>query len=251
MNTPIAPTSFADTFVDASTARIPSSEPRRETFREPPAPHDQRALGGTVIGRDHGLREQNPSILALRSELRLGWFNGGDRKSLAIVSADPRDRNPPVAAQLAVACAAAGDRTLLIDANMREPSLHTLFGIEKALGLSAVLSNNISLRGALLPTRFDTLSVLPAGPSIAHPEALLSLSKLTHLIEEASRSFDLILIDTPCMSMYGDAQVVARAAGGALVTVRRHHTTAAALSRLATDLNSTGTAVVGALFVDS
>jgi receptor protein-tyrosine kinase len=187
---------------------------------------------------------------ALRSQLQLCWFNNGEHRSLAIVGIDPPDDAASLTARLAMACAASGSRTLVIDANLRNARMHQTFGIDNTPGLSDVLAGGVGLHAAIPPGSIEGLSALPAGPVKDHPERLLSRPRLASLIEEAQRQFDVILVETPPTSAYRDASAIASAAAGVLVTVLRHRTHARSLRQLATDLRAAGIPIVGATFIE-
>jgi len=268
MNSPTDSASFTDTLANGTTSRGKRSRAKqfwtRDTadvtdvtptfkLREPIAPvapavtrpNHGETLGLAIDGNDDGA-----SMRLLYSQLQLMWFNSGERTVLALIDAGARAQQANVAAHLAKISAAAGERTLLIDADLRAPRLHTLFDIENTRGLSSVLAREASLDDALASTRFDGLTILPAGPVCARPEALLSKARIAQVLGELAGKFDVILIDTPGTGAYADAQVIASAAGGALVTVQRHRTRARTLERLAADLRGVEAAIVGATFVE-
>jgi receptor protein-tyrosine kinase len=194
--------------------------------------------------------EQVDAMQLLRAQLALRWFNTGERRALTIVRPDARDTRLSIAVRLATACALAGDKTLLIDANLRTPTVCSMLGIETPLGLTSVLAGDVSLRQAVFPTGFTGLSALTSGPAAMRPETLLSKSRLKHVIEEAEKEYDIVIVDTPGMSAYADALIVADVIRGALVTVRRHQTRALDLGHAGTELRSAGVAIVGAVFTD-
>jgi len=128
---------------------------------------------------------QVEALRALRSQLMLRWFDTDPaHKALAVVSAERREGRSFIAGNLAIVFSQLGEHTLLIDADMRNPCQHTLFGLENRAGLSAVLSG----RGGpdtiqRIPSLLD-LSVLTAGAQPPNPSELLSRPLFSQLLHE-------------------------------------------------------------------
>ena len=186
---------------------------------------------------------------ALRTQLLIRWFNAGVRqRMLAIVSAAPEEGRSYVAANLAVAFAQLGERTLLIDADFRAPRQHRIFGVSNRFGLSALLARRAD-RSAVEPIpALGALSLLPAGPSPPNPQELLLRPALAALLDELRSDFDVILFDTPPAGIYADAQTLAFRAGSAMVLARKDRTRLADAASVMRTLSGTGTTIVGTLF---
>jgi protein-tyrosine kinase len=164
------------------------------------------------------------ALRALRSQLMLRWFDGPDRKALAIISGERREGRSFIAANLAVVFSLLGERTLLIDADMRYPCQHVLFGLDNRAGLSAVLSGRGGAEAIQrIPGLLD-LSILPAGILPPNPLELLAQPLFPQLLKEMRGEFDVILLDSPAAAGYADAQSVAERAGGALIVARKNFT---------------------------
>ncbi len=190
-------------------------------------------------------------LRTLRSQLMLRWFAGeGGGKALAICSAGRGEGRSNLAANLAVVFAQLGERTLLIDADLRHPRQHELFRIDDKQGLSTLLAG----RGGLDPVQaipdFANLAVLPAGPVPPNPQELLGQSAFVELLANVSRRFDVILIDTPPAAIYGDTQTVAGCAGAALVLARKHKSSHGATRQLATQMGQLGINLVGSVLTE-
>lgn len=166
---------------------------------------------------------ETEALRTLRSQLMLRWFdNEPDRKALAIVSGERREGRSYITANLAVVFSQLGQRTLLIDADMRHPCQHGLFGLNNRAGLSAVLSGR---GGPELIQRIPgllNLSVLPAGVLPPNPLELLMQPLFSQLLREMAEMFDIILLDSPAAAEYADAQTVAVRAGAALIVARKN-----------------------------
>lgn len=188
-------------------------------------------------------------LRALRTQLLIRWANARVRhRMLAVVSPGSGEGRSYVAANLAVVFAQLGQRTILIDADLRNPRQHRIFDVPDRVGLSAVLSGRAD-RDAVVPLpQFGTLALLPAGACPPNPQELLLRPLLTTLLEELRNEFDVILFDTPPASLYADAQSLAFRAGSAIVLARRDHTGIAATASTIRVLSDTGTIVVGTVF---
>jgi Mrp family chromosome partitioning ATPase len=178
---------------------------------------------------------------ALSGQLLAHWFGRG-RPVLAVVSARVGDGRTLVAAQLARACAASGERTLVIDADFRSPALHRAFGLRNRGGLADFLEG----RDSQLAHCAENLSVLVAGRSSADPLELLSRPRMQDLLAAAAKRYRVVLVDTPAAACGPDLQLSAAFAGGALVVVKQG-SEAAALTRLGDLLASCNARVVGAV----
>jgi len=188
-------------------------------------------------------------LRALRTQLLIRWSNAEVRhRMLAVVSPGPGEGRSYVAANLAVVFSQLGERTLLIDADLRAPRQHRIFNIPDRIGLSAVLSGRAD-RGAVVPVpEFGTLSVLPAGAPPPNPQELLSRHALTVLLNELGTEFDVILLDTPPAKLYADAQNVAFRAGSVMLLARKNHTRVADTTSVVRELGDTGVRIVGSVF---
>lgn len=188
------------------------------------------------------------SIRRLRSTLLSRHFNlNPDSKTLSITSAHRSDGRSILTANLAVMISHMGRQTLLIDADLRNPRQHELFGLDNRRGLSSALTGR-SLMDALEPIEgLNGLTLLPAGIKPPNPQELLGRSMFPFLLRELNRQFDVVLIDTPAFDMYGDAQTVSACAGNALVLVRNNVSQVSALKSLITDLVEAQVNIVGSV----
>ena len=185
-------------------------------------------------------------IRALRTQLMIRWSKAGiKRRVLAIVSPGPEEGRSYIAANLAVAFAQLGERTLLIDADLRKPRQHLVFNVSDRIGLSAVLSGRADSSAVAPVQEFGPLSVLPAGAIPPNPQELLSRLSLAVLLHELSGKFDVILLDTAPARAYADAQAVVFRAGSALVVARKDGTRLADTKGVIRELGDMGANIVG------
>lgn len=194
---------------------------------------------------------QVEALRALRSQLILRF---GDarmcRKSLAIVSAEDNAGRSWLAANLAVIFSQLGERTLLIDADLRQPSQHVLFGLENQVGLSNVLSGRSKSDSIVKIPDLIGLSVLTSGPIPPNPQELLERQMLPQLLEQYSESFDVVIIDTPSANQAADCYAVASRAGGALLVGRKNRSRVSDMRALVEKLSETGVGIVGSVLND-
>src|SRR3990170_854894 len=186
-------------------------------------------------------------LRALRTQLSIRWSNAGVRhRVLAIASPGPGEGRSYVAANLAAVFSQLGERTLLIDADLRAPRQHRIFDVPDRIGLSAILAGRAD-RSAVVPVpQFGgTLSLLPAGARPPNPQELLSRRALAGLLQELRTEFDVIFIDTPPATRFADAQSVTFQAGSAMVLARRNHPRLADTAGVVRQLSDTGARIVG------
>lgn len=194
---------------------------------------------------------QVEALRALRSELMLHWFSEDvAHKSLAIVSEARRDGRSYIAANLAVVLSQLGGRTLLIDADLRNPAQHSLFGLENRVGLSALLAGRAGPEAVQRVPGLGSLSVLPSGAAPPNPQELLARPSFGVLLERLAEHVDFILIDTPPAAESADAQTVAARARAALFVARKNHSRLWRLQAISESVARARAKVLGAVLND-
>ena len=189
---------------------------------------------------------QVEGLRALRSQLMLRWFALGNN-ALTMVGTNPGDGSSYLAANLAVVFSQLGERTLLIDANLRTPGVSGLFNLGKGMGLSDLLADRAGLEAVVRIPAFVDLSVLPAGTLPPNPAELLSRGNLANLLETLASSYDVILLDTPAASVASDFQIAAARTRGAVIAVRKNHTRLNHVAGIKAMISAAGAEVVGAV----
>jgi protein-tyrosine kinase len=190
---------------------------------------------------------RSEELRTLRSELVLRWFGRGNRV-LAVIEARQGHGCSVLAANLAVTFAQLGERTLLIDADLRAPSQHSLFGFKSDYGLVDFIKGRESLDNAVTKVPgFNCLSVMCAGAIPPNPQELLGRVSFGYLMETAPTKYDVVIVDTPPMLQCADAQLIAARAGGALLTTKRHGTRLADVLRVKAQLESAEVSLLGAV----
>ncbi len=206
----------------------------------------QSNVSDEVIAAWTPFSDRVESLRALRSQLLLRWFTGDpQQKILAIVSPASGDGRTHLAANLAVVFSQMGERTLLVDADLRHPRQHELFGLKNASGLSTVLAERTGSEAIQRIAGFVDLSVLPAGPTPPNPLELLGRPAFGDLMQQLSTEYDVVIIDTPAASFGSDYQLVAQKAKGVVMVARQNRTTMEDCTEVAEECRAAGANVVG------
>jgi capsular exopolysaccharide synthesis family protein len=158
------------------------------------------------------------SFRALRSNLLFSSAEEGGR-SLVVTSTGPGEGKTVVATNIAMALAQTGERVLLVDADMRRPRVHEVFGRPQKPGLSNVLVGDAKASEVVHDTAVSGLSVIPAGVNPPNPAELLGSKRFKDLVAALPEQFDWVIIDTPPVMAVTDSSIVAHLATGVLFIV--------------------------------
>lgn len=184
------------------------------------------------------------AVRTLRNTILLGDFDSRLR-SLLITSAGPGEGKTTAAAHLAIAHAEQGKKTLLVDADLRRPSIHRKFGLASAVGLSNILTGEMAWRDAILQNEGKpNLDIIPAGPP-SHRASDLIGPRIGDLLDEFAKEYDLVIIDAPPLLGFAEPLQMATVADGVLVISRAGETKRKAVSSVLSALNRLRANVVG------
>src|SRR5574343_1604125 len=211
-------------------------------------PGDER-VSGDVVAAFKPFSPIVEQLRALRSQLMLRWFDAeAGHKTLAIVSAGRGEGRSFIAANLAVVFSQLGERTLLIDADLRNPRQHQLFRLPNKLGLSSLLAGRAELAEAVtrIPGLID-LSVMPAGATPPNPQELLARPAFNALIATLQGQYDIVIVDTPAGTETADSQTIAARTQGAVVIARKDISLAPQLQAMVSAFQHSGITVIGAV----
>ncbi|MGQ0576500.1 MAG: polysaccharide biosynthesis tyrosine autokinase [Pseudonocardia sp.] len=169
------------------------------------------------------------------------------RKVVVVTSSLPAEGKTTTIANLGIALASAGARVLVVEADLRRPKLADLFGLERAVGLTSVLSGRVDVEQAVQPWSggFD---VLASGPLPPNPSELLASQQMRHIIDELRTRYDTVLIDTPPLLPVTDAAAVAPATDGVILVCRFKKTSRDQLRAAVQALAAVSTTVLGTVF---
>ncbi|WP_290784616.1 MULTISPECIES: CpsD/CapB family tyrosine-protein kinase [unclassified Exiguobacterium] len=148
-------------------------------------------------------------------------FMAVDREIQAILvtSATQGEGKSTTSSNLAVAYAQQGKKVLIIDTDMRRPTVHYTFKVANGLGLSSLLTRQAEKEKAILPTKVDNLSILTAGPIPPNPAELLSSRAMEHLVSQLRADFDVIIFDAPQLLQVADSRITSKLTDGVVLVV--------------------------------
>jgi chain length determinant protein tyrosine kinase EpsG len=187
---------------------------------------------------------QVEAIRSLRSQLSLRWFSE-EHKQLALVGLGFGEGCSLLAANLAIVFSQLGQRTVLVDANLRGPRQHQLFNLTKSMGLSELLVGRTGMEAICEIPSFVDLSVLPAGTLPPNPQELLGRPAFRLLMCDLAKNYDVTLLDTPGGLLYADTQNIVVQTGAALLVVHKNHTRMSDALALQAQLANANAQVVG------
>lgn len=147
-----------------------------------------------------------------------------ERKTVIVSSAEPHAGKSTTAANLAIVMAQTNFKVLLIDADMRKPSLDRIFHVGRSEGLSKVASAQTTFEKAVVKQVAPNLDLLPAGPIPPNPQELLCSDQMRKLLEEAEKHYHYIFVDAPPLGLVSDALMPMAWCAGMLLVVREGQT---------------------------
>lgn len=187
------------------------------------------------------------SYRALRTSLLLTSV-GAPPKLILITSALPREGKTTTSINTAVVLAQKGTRVLLIDADLRRPSIHKAMGLGSRMGLSNVLTGGATLQQATVRSSvLPNLYILPAGTPPPNPAELMASAQMVDLLAELREQYDHVIIDTPPTLSVTDAVVLSTRADAVVLVIRSAQTTKPALRRSRDILLQVNARVAGVL----
>ena len=220
-----------------------------QQFHYPYADQDQRKSNPELVALNQPFSVRAESFRAIRSQLMMRLYNEGqDRRSIAVISPDTQDGKTYFCANLAVVLAQLGGRTLLVDADMRHPRQHLVFGIDNSTGLSGILSGRAATRVIQRVAGIPSLFILPVGTTPPNPLELVERPAFGMLMRELVTKFDHVVVDTPAACYGADSAVVAARCGAALVVARKNKARVAALQDLVANVSETPARLAGVIF---
>lgn len=222
-----------------------------QQFQYPLAPSAGPAPSPELVSLSQPFGPQAEAFRAARSQLLMRLQQEGrERRALAVVSPEVGDGKSFFCANLAVALAQLGGRTLLIDADLRDPRQHELFHLEGEggrTGLADILSGRAGQGVIRQVTGVPSLFVLPVGTPPPNPLELVERPAFGLLLRDLLGRFDHVLIDTPAAALGSDGSVIAARAGAAVVLARRHASRVASLQALVGSFDHSPAEILGVI----
>ncbi|MGG3449082.1 CpsD/CapB family tyrosine-protein kinase [Domibacillus aminovorans] len=140
-------------------------------------------------------------------------------RSILVTSTSPGEGKSTTIANLAVVFANQGKKVLLVDADMRKPTMHYTFGLQNTFGLTNILTKQTTLDATAVQSDIENLSILTSGPIPPNPAELLGSVSMKEFLENSLEKYDFVLFDTPPVLAVTDAQVLANQCDGTILVV--------------------------------
>lgn len=178
----------------------------------------RQALNWRLITETNPKSPISESYRMLRTNIEFSAIDQS-MQIIMVTSSKPSEGKSTTSANIAVAFAQSNKKVLLIDADMRKPIQHRMFGNSNRIGLTTALFQQKELGDVVQMTNTDNLWFMSAGPTPPNPSELLSSKRMAALLEAAKRSYDVIIVDTPPILFVTDAQIVAAQSDGVVLVV--------------------------------
>jgi succinoglycan biosynthesis transport protein ExoP len=202
----------------------------------------------TKVGQSKRQRVFEESIDTLRANLMLSKQTKNAR-TVTIASSMSGEGKSSVSSQLAISLAkACGETVLLVDADLRSPDQHDIFGIDMGAGLAGVMAKEVELNAAINDTLGELVHVLPAGHMSQSPHRLLSADGMRALLDTALEKYKYVVVDTAPVLAAGETLAIASQTDATLVCVMRDVSRSDAVLRTSRRLEAAGANVVGTVF---
>ncbi|MGP4060966.1 CpsD/CapB family tyrosine-protein kinase [Halobacillus litoralis] len=173
-----------------------------------------------------------------------------DLETMLVTSASPSEGKSITTANTAVVFAQQGKKVLLVDADLRKPTIHYTFRIGNTKGLSNYLVSEQAVTDLATNSEVKNLDLLPCGPIPPNPSELLGSQKMKAFIEEAKKTYDMIIFDTPPVLAVTDSQVLSSFVDGVLLVVRSKQTEKEAAVKAKEHLQQSNANLLGAVLND-
>ncbi len=168
-------------------------------------------------------------------------------RTIVVTSPGPQEGKSLTAVNLAVTLALTGNRVLLVDADLRRPRLHKVFGLQNAFGLSSLVGGESEVGGAIQKTQVPSLMVMTSGPVPPNPSELLGSARMGKLLELLGGKFDRVVLDCTPLIAVTDATVLASRADGVILVIKAGATSRRVLQRGVRQLEDVQARVIGAI----
>jgi capsular exopolysaccharide synthesis family protein len=200
-----------------------------------------------LIALDDPLSPDVDSFRLLRMNIQ-SISNWQSLNTILFTSAEPSVGKSVTISNLAIVMAQFGNRVILVEADLRKPSLHKLFGVPKENGLKDVLANpDLSCISMLKSTKLENLKVLPSGSEQISSVEALGSERMKKIIKELSSIADIVLIDSPPALMFSDTFLLGKLVNGVIIVSRAGRTRTELLKRVVNDLQMAGINLLGVI----
>ncbi|WP_238915440.1 CpsD/CapB family tyrosine-protein kinase [Clostridium sp. YIM B02555] len=210
-----------------------------------------RKSGKAVLGQEHKefIVEQKPKSLeseaykTLRTDIQYSSFNK-QLKAMLITSSEKEEGKSTVSGNLALSFAQNDKKIILVDCDLRRPSIHKKFKISNLVGLSEILIGKTSLEETVQQYN-DNLDILSSGKIPPNPSEMLSSNAMNNLIEKLKEKYDIVILDSAPLQAVTDAQILATKVDGTILVVRAERTKKESIIEAKSLLDKVGANIIG------
>lgn len=210
---------------------------------------DSMKLGVALVTEEDSKSNIAEQYRTIRTNLKFSFIDP-NFKVLAFVSSAPSEGKSTVSANMAVTWAEEGKKVLLVDADLRRPTVHRTFGVSNKQGLSTIITaqtQEINISQIIDKTRVPGLNVLTSGPIPPNPAELLNSDRFKHLLSFLKQKYDFIILDAPPVNMVTDGQIIAAAADGVALVVPQGIATKDGVEHAVSMLKKVNANILGAI----
>ena len=197
-----------------------------------------------ILHKQSGVSPDAEAYRILRTNIE---FNrkSADANAITIVSGGAGEGKSTTLVNLAYICAQGGYNTLMIDADLRRPKLHTFFDINNSVGLTNYLTTDLQLEDVILQTPIDNLYFMPSGILPADAAGILNSRRMSELIADVKNRFDLVLVDSPPILGVSDASVLASEVDLTMIVIQHRKLPRSMLLRVKQAIENVGGNLLG------
>lgn len=166
---------------------------------------------------------ESEAFRVLRTNLQ---FTAIDKplKNILVTSSVPQEGKSTVISNLAITIAGAGNKTLLVDADLRRPKQQKIFLLENYKGLTNIIAENLPLDNVINKTKIANLDVITSGPLPPNPAEMLGSTRMKNFIQEIDSMYDIVLFDSPPVNSVADASILSTAVDGVVLVIAANST---------------------------
>lgn len=184
----------------------------------------------------------------IRTNIQFASSSDKRLQTIVITSSGPGEGKSTTSANLAVVFAKAGQRVLLVDADLRKPTVYKTFQLNNAKGLSTILSTTQNATEIVQDSGIENLSVLTSGPKPPNPSELLGSVRMNQVIQELRNTYDIVIFDMPPVVTVTDAQIMASKVDGTLLVIRENVTNKESVAKAADLLKLVNARILGTVY---
>ncbi|MBG9989120.1 CpsD/CapB family tyrosine-protein kinase [Aerococcaceae bacterium DSM 111176] len=209
-----------------------------------------QALGAPLVSVFRQNSIQSEQFKSIRTNIEFAQFDKSV-KSFIVTSSIPAEGKSTVSSNLALTMAKTGKNVLLVDADLRKPTVNRTFNMDNEFGLTTLLMDEEADTSRVIKRISDfNLYVLPSGPTPPNPPELLGSAKMSHLINTFEENFDVIIYDVPPMNTVSDAQIMASRVGEVVVVARQGYVKKEELKRNISAIEKIDANIIGFIMND-